>query len=444
MIKSNTLVLVLILAVTAGHVFALDLAKWEYQARLSIQDGTEKYCRLTLTPEIYDAARADLADIRLIDPDGEQIPYVLARAEDWTRKVKYEPAIINRSTNPYGASMATLDFKRQTIKNSIEVETSGDNFRRTVRIEGSNDNVEFFTLVKQAYVFAVNRSTRFCEVDLPTNDYRYLRVTVEPMPTEERDVLIKELRAFRVETKLAKRQSVKMILAEHREDEKRNLSIYVYDLVNKRLPISEIKLDITNGSFYRFVSVEGRDASTRRVRIDSEDNRERFREVEVPWQSITSDTVYRYAGANDRKRENLVLKFPSGRRAHRYLKITIKNYDDKPISVTSASAKMIADQLVLEPRDNSTATLYVGSQSAHKPIYDLTHRLTRPLQVKTRMVQLGSIADNPLFGQAGKKKLAWTEKHKVLLLIILGITVLVLGAFILKSFKSIQSQRVQD
>jgi hypothetical protein len=105
---------------------------------------------------------------------------------------------------------------------------------------------------------------------------------------------------------------------------------------------------------------------------------------------------------------------------------------------------MIAHKIVFESKGDAAPVLYVGSESARKPRYDLERRLSNPLQVKTRAAELSGITGNPLFGQAEDKPVAWTEKHKVLLLVAMVAAALVLGGFILKSFKSIQSQQVQD
>jgi hypothetical protein len=439
--KSKIFLIILLMVTMASSVFALDLTRWKYQAQITIETGTDKYCKLTLTPDIYNAARLDLVDIRLLDADTEQIPYVLARPKDITQSVKYSPAIINRSTNENKAAMVTLDFGKQVVKNRIEVETGGNNFRRAVKIEGSNDNIEFFILVETAYVFAVDYSTRFERVDLPANDYRYLRISVAPMADEDKSPVIENIRASKFESELVERHTVELLQIEHSENDKNKSSIYVYDLEYRNLPISEIELSVDDNAFYRHVTLDGRDTTTRKVRIDSEDNRQRFREVEVEWKRMISDTIYRYHDADGKKREKLTLRLPSGRRAYRYLKITISNYDDKPLTVKSASTKMIADNIVFPAKDYNSPTLYVGSQSASVPRYDLSRMLTRPLQVKARMAKLSDIADNPLFGRTEPKPLPWTEKHKVLLWIIMGILVAVLGAFILKSFKSFKLKR---
>ncbi len=443
MTKLKNLVVVVFLVVISSNVFAVDLTKWKYQARVTIEEGTGQYCRLTLTPDIYDAARLDLADIRLLDAN-DQIPYVLAKPKDITDRFRYNPTLINRSTNEEGAAMVTLDFSRQIMKNQIEVDTDGNNFRRLVKVEGSNDNVEFFTVVDKAFIFAVDYRTRFEKIDLPRNDYRYLRITVEPMSTEEKSPVINSVRAFKHESKLAERQPVKIAQVEQSENEKTKSSIYVYDLTYRHLPVSEIELDVADDAFYRYVTIQGRDEATRKVRIPSEDNRERFREEEVPWQGIVSDTIYRYPEANGKQRQNLVLHVPSGRRIYRYLEIVISNYDDQPLTINSTSAKMIADNIVFPAKDDIAPTLYVGAPTAGRPRYDLEQRLNNPLQVTTRTANPGALIDNPLFGQVEAKPLAWTEKHKVLLWIIMGAVVVVLAGFILKSFKTIQTKEAQS
>ena len=426
-----------------NNVLGLDLAQWQYRAEVTIEQNAGQYSRLMLTPDVYNVARRDLGDIRLIDANGVQLPYILTEPKDVTR-MQYEPAAINRSTNAERASMVTLDFGQKTAKNSIEVATGGSNFRRAVKIEGSNDNVEFFTLVEQAYVFAVGSDRRFEQVDLPVNDYRYLRISVSPMESERDSPSIGAVEASRIEQDRAERQAVEMMLAEHREDANSHSSIYVYDLTYRSLPVAEIQLDIADDSFYRYVTVDGRDAATRKVRIGSEDNRERFREVEVSWERIAGDAVYRYIAADGQKRERLVLRLPSGSRVPRYLRVEIWNYDDKPVTLRSASANLMPHGIVFESKANLAPLLYVGSELATPPRYDLEQRLGDPLQVGAKAARLAGIGVNPLFKQTEGKPVPWTEEHKGLLLTVLVGVVLVLGGFTLKSFKSIQSQRARD
>ena len=446
-VKKLTIYITIILFISmAGNALAIDLTKWKYYSEITFGDIAEQYVRVDITPEVYDAAKLDLPDIRIVDSNAQQIPYLLTKPYDTIQKQKYAPDIINRSTNNNNGSMVTLDFGKQIIKNSIKVETSGNNFRRAVKVEGSNDNITFFTLVERAFVFAINNreKSKFNNIDLPINDYRYLRIIVEPMAAEQECPIINEVKVFECGKKLAKRTPVEMVCVNHSEDEKKNLSIYEYDFGFRNLPISEIELSIADVSFYRHITAEGRNASIRKVEIDSEDNRERFREVEEIWKSITSNTIYRYTSTGGEKYEKTTLSIPSGRQAYRYIKITVRNYDDRPLKLETASAEMISHQIVFDTGNVLNALLYVGSESAVKPKYDITHNLDKPSEVKAVLAGLSPIAKNPLFGQAEQKSQPWTEKHKVLLLIIMAVVVLALGGFILKSFKSIQGNQASS
>ena len=432
--------IVILLAGIAGSVWAIDLAKWKYRCEITFEGKVGEYYRADIKPEIYNVAKPDLSDIRIIDSNGQQMPYLIARPYDIANRQEYSLSIINRSTDAHNASLVTLDFGGQIIKNSIKVVTSGDNFRRSVKVEGSNDNVKFFTLVKQAFVFAVTDKqwSRFGDIDLPLNDYRYLRITVASMPDEKESPVIQDVRAFKNENKPAVRTLAAMICENHTEDEENNLSIYEYDFGFCNLPVSEIQLAIDDKSFYRPITVEGRNVLKRRIKIASEDNRERFQDVNENWNCVTSSTIYRYISVDGKKYEKTTLPISSAG-TYRYLKITVRNYDDKPLKFQTASAEMVAHKIVFIAEDNvKPPLLYVGAESASKPQYDIIHKLNKPLEVEAAKAMLGSITDNPLFGKTEQKLVPWTERHKVIVLVIMIAVVLVVGLVMLKSFKSIK------
>ena len=98
---------------------------------------------------------------------------------------------------------------------------------------------------------------------------------------------------------------------------------------------------------------------------------------------------------------------------------------------------MIPHQVIFDYANYPKPTLYFGSEDAAKPVYDIKRVILKPLEIPARETALGQIIENPLYQQA-EKILPWTEKNKALLMTILVIVVLVMGIYILKSFKSIQ------
>ncbi|MHC4131983.1 MAG: DUF3999 family protein [Planctomycetota bacterium] len=439
----NKISLVLLLLLTASSYAAeLDLKRFEFQAPVIIQDGSQQLCRLHLTPAVYDKARTDLADIRLAGKSSQQIPYILERPRDSKDSIQYNPRIINRSTTDEKVSMVTIDFGKQTLKNLIEVVTSGQSFRRSVKVEGSNDNISFFIIVTDAFVFAIGneKDNRFSEIELPANDYRYLRISVKPMSSETKSPVIENIKAFKTEEKLVNKISIDLDLLEQYEEEKTNSSVLVYDCGYKNLPVTRIELDILENAFYRYIVLEGRDQKTKMVPFTSEDNRQRLKEVKVPWRRIASTTIYKYQTPEGKIREKLFIRIPSGS-FYRHLRLVVKNYDDNPITINKASAEMIPHHVIFDYAHDPKPTLYFGSEDATKPVYDIKRVILKPLEIPTRETALGQIIDNLLYRQM-EETLPWTEKHRVLLMTVLVIVVLVMGIYILKSFKSIQHNDV--
>jgi len=438
----NKLIAVLIIfaAVITTNAAAYDTSDYLYTADIEIVLGKSDFSRLTLTPPIYDKSSLSLDDIRIIAPDSNQLPYIITKPRDITVNIPYTPEIINRTTSDENAAAVTLDFREKTIKNYIEVSTEGKNFRRPVTIEGSNDNTEFFTLVRSAFVFAIDydKQHRFNAIDMPENDYRYLRIIISPMASEKDPPAISSVKAFKKGKQIAPRETLNMLLTSHHQDPNKYQSIYEYDLNYKNIPLTEIDFDIPTESFYRYITVTGRNQLTKKVRLDSEDNTPRFREVNEPFQHITSGVIYRYENQKGEQKQKLFLDINS-KPAYRYLKITINNYDNLPIDIASASARFIPHELLFESAWNTTAAIYFGNPKAVKPKFDINLRISDPQKIDAQKAFLTDVKDNPAFAQKIKNQ-PWTEKHKILLWLIMIAVVVILAVFIAKSFKSIQNQ----
>jgi hypothetical protein len=258
------------------------------------------------------------------------------------------------------------------------------------------------------------------------------------MTAEETKPAINEVSAFKIEKKPAQKQVVEMTQVEHSEDANHHTSNYVYDLEFRRLAVVEIELNTDDASFYRCITIQGRDAARQKVEIADEDNRHRFSEIEVPWNTITTDAIYKYTDAAGKKYERLALPI-SWREAYKYIRVVVSNYDDQPITIRSASAKMVPHKVIFPVPTDKSAKLYVGNESASHPQYDLARRLTNPTQIKTTQAALVGLSENPAAGKTQTKQ-PWTEQHKMLLLAVLVVVVFVLGVFMLSSVRSISRQ----
>src|SRR6266481_6066417 len=85
---------------------------------------------------VMDKARADLADLRLYDAKGREIPYALRirKEVDDTREVAAR--VFNQATTGSTTSEMSVDLGENAGEhNEVEIDTAGTNFRRRVDLE---------------------------------------------------------------------------------------------------------------------------------------------------------------------------------------------------------------------------------------------------------------------------------------------------------------------
>jgi hypothetical protein len=128
--------IVFLALVASSSVWALTANQWQF--RQLIEVSAAGAVRIELSAETQSAARADLADLRIVSPSGAEVPYLIERPK----------TIGERSARP-ADFRAQLGF-RQTelhIVTGTEAPLSavildippGPRFTKAVRIEGSRD-----------------------------------------------------------------------------------------------------------------------------------------------------------------------------------------------------------------------------------------------------------------------------------------------------------------
>lgn len=423
-----------IFATAALNCLAVDLSKFEYTADITIKDDRYKFKSFDMIPSLYDISNTNLSDIRLIKDVNDQLPYLIFRPNDKVQTKIFTVKTINRATDEKNNAFVTIDMGKKILKDNIKIVTTGSNFRRQVKIEGSDNNQRFFTITEKAYIFAVDNKNRFEKIDFPQNDFRYLRITVSPMTTEN-NVEISKVLAYRTEETVVEKQSIEARPKNITQDKKNRSTSFEFDLEHKNLPLKDITLEIPNEDFYRYLSISGRNTETHQIKIHSEDNRERFKTVDTPWKHLKNAVIYRYTSSdqNPSQRTNISLQGCK----YRHLKITVRNYDDKPIDITSATLRYTPHRIIFEASGIPAVKLYTSNPSALRPKFDISQRISKPQTLDTSLVSISNINGNPLF--AGKKNnaLSWTERYKIIMFLVLALIVCVLGYYIFRSFRSI-------
>lgn len=141
-----------------------------------------------LPQEVFAAARLDLADLRLVDNRGEEVPYQLRVMRGESSEVTVEARRFNESLVEGKIFEVALDLGESPREhNELEIATDGEAFRRRVQLEGSDDGKTWRFLAERHLVRYPNDRVSSQPLDnrrvpYPLSRFRYLRIRIHPDP----------------------------------------------------------------------------------------------------------------------------------------------------------------------------------------------------------------------------------------------------------------------
>ena len=404
-----------------------NLSLWPRRAALSPNEGgTALFCA-ELPPALLDTARADLADLRLVETDsGDKVPYAV-RENRGERVLNEVPVrIFNQAYQPGASATATVDVGPHIFRDAVAIETSGDAFRRRVSVEGSEDGEQWRMIREQAYLFRVDGAGRFekSRVGLPPNDYRYLRLTVYRDAADPPRIEIERVRILHFDQKADPLVTFKPKLIETAEKPKEKETWLTFDAGANHLRLADLRLDFADDNFWRRIVVYGREAPTRTRTIHREDGAALEKTEETPWESIASEIIYRYRSGKGTA-ESLNVDLPAT--PFRYLQVRILNQDDKPLTCRAASLGRIPVKFYFQAWPGKSYALYAGNPDAKAPTYDLARLIDELKRGGVGPATIGALEPNPAYPAKAGGDQPWSERYAAYLWIVLLAALGILG-----------------
>lgn len=379
---------------------------WRF--RQQIPAGSESTISVVpLNAAVYRAARADLADLRVVH-DGREAPYILERlsAREEDREIPAE--IVDKSISG-GALQLTLAARRGDRHNRVRIATPRTNFRQPVTVETSDDNrhwsiarndAELFDFTEKGYAVSV------LSVDYPASTRPYVRLTIAGW--RDLDAVSGAWLRFTQKT-----PAVRVALADlspkiARDSETRS-TVLTLD-PGAALPCSRLEFEIATPRFSRALEVES-----------SPNGKD--------W-----NVAVRGVLARVEKSETPALDFPE---VHgRYFRIRVFNRDDQPLEFQRV--RMLADErrVKFESAGGGNWWLYYGNPEAKAPEYDLAAVLPHD-SAAVVVLKAGSEQTNPDYRPPPPVERPWTERHPTVLYVTLGLAVVVLGAVTIRFLRGV-------
>lgn len=387
-----------------------DIERWEFRSGVRGGGGGGDFVVLQLPSEFFSALKSDLSDLRVISEDGE-VPYVAAVEGETSSRISVSSRFFDLSSVPGEDTTFIVDIGQSGVfHNSVTIDTSSENFRRAVEIQGSDDRQSWRTLQTRGQIFDFTvRDPRLVNVKVttvlyPESTVRYLRVIV--YDRGDAPLRINNVRVAR-DVKTEAHESVYAPEFEIVQNDADRTTDLIIDLGADGIPHREALLTTSSTNFSRAVAI-----------YDSDD-KENWRLRSHSY--IFAIDTQKFRGTN------LGFRYPESNK--RYLKLSIINQDDRPIIVGGVTLSGVVRSILFGYDPAKEYHVYLGNPQARRPRYDIEKIAQYVEQPSLPRVSAGPVDKNPSFIPI---KLPLTERSPYVLPTVLGLVVVVLAFLLLR------------
>lgn len=406
-LKSSCCILLLLFL---GSFTYGQMNRYEYKRELQ---GIETYWhRLILPGEVFGKVSADLNDIRIygINSTGDTIEasYVLQlKAEKIVRR-EVNFRLLNTSSNTKGY-FYTLEVPAEQAVNQLYLEFNKQNFDWQLRLEGSHDQKEWFTVVEDDRILSIKNTEtdyQYTKVIFPDTKYRFFRLQIKSNENPD----LSAIKAVFEELITGRLNSYELANQKTITEKKKRQTIHEVQL-RSAFAVSTVQLKVNDTfDYYRPVTIEYVSDSIK---------------TELGWKyrylPLTSGTLSSLE-QNELRSESTILK---------KLKITIADHDNMPLTLESVVVKGYVHELLVRFTEKATYFLVYGNKDAGKPNYDIEQFVSK---VPDTVSYLNLSEEQKIDKKdASTKKPLFRDKRWLWLL--MGIIIFVLGWFSLRMIR---------
>jgi Protein of unknown function (DUF3999) len=401
------------LGATAFLFFPHGWSHWRYSRQIITEPFTKfTLIRASLPEEVYSHAKNELADLRIVDDQGKEVPYALDVPSGGTRVERHNATMREQSFIPGEASQFVLDDGvRPEFHNAIEIATPDTDFITWAEVAVSDDAREWRIVCDRAPLF------RFLSQDLQgtqtlhysETNARFIRLRVLD---GTKKFLISSVEVLYEVSTPAERRAISYVPAPA-ASAKAGQSIWQADLPAE-IPVSEVHFETDEPEFSRSVTVE-----------TSSDGAE--------WEQDGGGEIYRFR-RDDAQREWLQVGLPDTWSNH--WRVHVANGNNSPLANARVTLYMTPRRIVFRYYPNRRYYLLYGQSEAKPPQYDLA----RTLHVGDAVALPGATFGPEETNAAYEDPRPWTERHPAALWASVILAAILLGIAALRSLSASSSR----
>ncbi len=348
--KMNIKILAIVLLSTYATVFG---QQDRYQYKRAVSDVSTGWQRIDLPNDIYHKIARDFADIRIMgilaNSDTIKVPYLLesARQESLKKFVSFKK--INTSWRK-GRYYMTFKINTDHSINRIEMDLEVNNYDIPIRLEGSNDQKEWFIIADKYRILSIDNAQmnyHFSDIIFPDAKYEYFRISA----ADKKLINTKRVGIYQVKnsgnTLKTYTSSLKEVSAKDKSQ-----SYYILSLKDY-VPVSQVSFVVNNpNDYYRHFTIQ--------FLADSIQTPKGWR---YQYRNVSSGVLNSIENNSFSFSEKMTNK----------IKVIVNNGDNEPLKIENISVRGYAYFLVARFDKPANFFLTYGNPKAGKPQYDLIH-----------------------------------------------------------------------
>ena len=346
----------------------------EWQQTQAFEIPAAGLLKFSLPPQILDTARADLADLRLADAAGNEVPYLLEHPTP-AGKVIRNVRSFGVELSP-GATVIRLETGLAQPLGGITLVTPATEFIKAVSVEGSTEGRAWKSLATGQPIFRQPNNASQLRIPLPPGTWPFLRLTVDDRASQPVPFTGAEVEAAEAEPVPA--EPVSVVISERLESPEETRLVLALGAAHLRL--AELAIESPELLFRRQVTLAVR-------QIEENIIRER---------TMANATIYRVAVAGQTAAARLTLpldlQLPT-----RELLLIIHNGDSPPLHVSAVRAQARPVYLVLLAAKAGSFQLFAGNPLCAAPRYDLAAQGMDLKQAPLTQVKFAALVANPAY-----------------------------------------------
>jgi hypothetical protein len=380
-------------------------------AMSSAATGRVRLAGVVLPADFYTHTNTRLADLRVIDDRGAEVPYVISQRTRSFRSSTLPSTLRENSFSAGAFTQLVLDAGAHApFHNSVQIETGEADFIEWVQVEASDDGHVWRMVQQRAPIFRFRKDAhegtqlvRYSENNAPCLRVRILD-GARKFPVTGAEILQQTSEpAERVALQLG-------LIADAKQPAGR--SVWSAELGDVAPLVTEVRFDVSApAEFIRSVDISSS--------VDRKD-----------WDSLQSAEIYRYA-RGDAQQEQLAVAIDTSRGRSRSLRVEIVNGNDAPLRLAAPQLYITPQRIAFEEQAGRGYRLIYGQERAEGAEYDLVRRLSAAQLASVVAGQLGPEEVNTDWADPRP----WTETHDSFLWLVLLAAVMLLWYAAVRSLR---------